>query len=195
MKNKKGITKELVLKNKIREIQINERQHFFLFVSMIVVFNILLIASVWFVLLYLNSWYNWVICMFMLGACFALSLRTYRKIKHFHQCIIYENAIRINSIWFEINVELSRIYEINTKESILDKIFKINTKSLEFKIYGSRRKKFTLHFIEEDIFKLKQELTKLINKYNEHKETIGEDLKECTSKTKKENKSKKKKDV
>ena len=66
-------------------------------------------------------------------------------------------------------IELSKIYELNIKESVLDKIFKINTKSLEFKIYGQRRKKFTLHFIEEDVDGLKQELTKLINDYNESK--------------------------
>lgn len=183
MKNKKQ-KEEFVLGEKIREVKINERQHFLLFVSLLVFFNFLLIASIWFVLLYLNSWYNWVFCMFLLGGCFGLSLRAYRKIKHFHQCVIFKNAIHINSIWFVLTIELSKIYELNIKESVLDKLFKINTKSLEFKIYGQRRKKFTLHFIEEDVDGLKQELTKLINDYNESKDGVKISKEENTQKKK-----------
>ena len=182
---KKEQKEELVLGEKIREVKINEKQHFFLFVSMLVFVNLLLVASVWFVLLYLNSWYNWVLCMFLLGGSFGFSLGAYRKIKHFHQCEIYNNAISINSIWFVISVELSKIHELNIKESILDKIFKLNTKSLEFKIHGQRRKKFTLHFIEEDVVKLKQELTQLINKYNESKEINLDQIQYKTQKTNK----------
>ena len=75
---------------------------------------------------------------------------------------ILNNAIVINSIWFNIKVDLKTIYEMNVKESFLDKIFKLNTKSLEVKMFSQRRKKFTIHFIEENVVKLKQEITNLI---------------------------------
>ena len=50
-KNKKQIVEEkpLVLGEKIRDVKINEKQHFLLFVSMLILFNILLTASIWFV--------------------------------------------------------------------------------------------------------------------------------------------------
>jgi hypothetical protein len=43
-------------------------------------------------------------------------------------------------------------------------MFKLNTKSLELHMMGIRRKKFTIHFIEENAVKLKQEITMLIDK-------------------------------
>ena len=43
-------------------------------------------------------------------------------------------------------------------------MFKLKTKSLEVKIVGFKRKKVTIHFIEEDAVKLKQEITMLIER-------------------------------
>lgn len=167
-KKKKEQTPEVVLGEKIRDVKINQKQHFLLFVSMIIVFNILLLFSVGFVLVNLNTWYNWVICFAIIAICGALSFKTYRDIKTFHKCELFDNAMAINSIWFNIKVAFKDICEIRVKESILDKIFKIDTKSLEIKIVGSRRKKFTIHFIEEDAEKLKWEILK----YTEEKPDI-----------------------
>ena len=163
-KKQKTEVKEVVLGKKIRDVKINEKQHFLLFVSMLILFNILLVVSVWFVLMNLTDWYYWVVCFSILGLSFWLSLKAYGEIKHFHKCELYDNAIVINSIWFNIKVEFKDIYEMNVKESVPDKIFKLNTKSLEVKILGHRRKKFTIHFIEENAVKLKQEITILIDK-------------------------------
>ncbi len=158
---------EVVLGEKIRDVKTNEKQHFLLFVSMLILFNVLLIISVWFVLLHLKNWYNWVFCFALLGVGFALSFKTYRDIKNFHKCELYDNAIVINSIWFNLKVALKDIYEMNVKVSKLDKIFNLNTKSLEIKILGHKRKKFTIHFIEENAVKLKQEITMLIDRNQE----------------------------
>ena len=167
IKKQEPIVKEVVLGQKIRDVQINERQHFLLYVSMLVLFNALLIGSVWFVLIYLTAWYNWVVCLLIVGLSVGLSFKSYLDIKVFHKCTLFENAISINSIWFQINVELKDVYELRVKESILDKMFKLKTKSLEVKILGHRRKKFTIHFIEENAVKLKQEITMLIDKHTE----------------------------
>lgn len=158
---------EFVLGEKIRDVKINQKQHFLLFISMILFFNLLLMFSVGFVLIYLNRWYNWIICFALLFASFYLSFKEYRDAKTFHNCELYDNAVVINSIWFNIKVELKDIYEMRVKTSVLDKIFKINTKSLEVKILNRRRKKFTIHFIEENAVKLKQEIIQLIEKYTE----------------------------
>ena len=63
-------------------------------------------------------------------------------------------------------------------------MFKLNTRSLELRMIGIRRKKFTLHFIEENAVKLKQEITMLIDK-DCGKENISETIKETKQKTKK----------
>ncbi len=173
-KNKKEVP-ELVLGNKIREVKINEKQHFLLFISMLIVFNLLLITSVWFVLLRLNEWYYWVICITIIGLSFVLSFKEYRETKTFHKCELYDNAISINSIWLNLNVELKDICEMKVKESRLDKIFKLNTKSLEVKFLGHKRKKFVIHFIEEDAVQLKQEITMLIDKYVQDIEKLKTD--------------------
>ena len=164
-KKQKINEKEIVLGKKIRDVKINERQHFLLYVSMLVLFNSLLIASAWFVLMYLTIWYNWVICVLVVVLFAGLSFKNYLSIKDFHKCSLFDNAISISSIWLHINVDLKDIYEMRVKESILDKIFKLKTKSLEVKILNRRRKKFTIHFIEEDAVKLKQEITILIDNY------------------------------
>ena len=156
---------EIVLGKKIRDVKINERQHFLLFVSMLLLFNGLLLTSVWFVLINLNKWYNWVICILILALCFWWSFKTYRDQKRFHKCEIFDNALVINSIWFNLVVGFNEIYEMNVKVSKLDKIFHLNTKSLEVKIMGRKRKHFTIHFIEENAVKLKQEITILIDNF------------------------------
>ena len=167
MKNKKDKQKveEVVLGNKTRDVQINQRQHFLLYVSMLIMFNVLLISSAWFVLIYLTEWYYWVICLVIVGVCLGLSFRNYLNIKNFHKCELYENAVVIDSIWFNFKVDLIYICEINVKESFLDRMFKHNTKSLEIKILGHKRKHFTIHFIEENAVKLKQEITMLIDRH------------------------------
>ena len=159
-KKKKEQIPELVLGKKIRDVQINQKQHFLLFIAMLLLFNMLLLYSVWFVLMNLNTWYNWVICFGIIFICWWLSFKTYRDVKSFHKCELYDNALVINSIWFNLKVDLKNICEIKVKESVLDKMFKINTKSLEVRMIASRRKKFTIHFIEEDAEKLKWEILK-----------------------------------
>lgn len=160
-KKKEQEAPELVLGKKIRDVSINQKQHFLLFVSMLILFNLLLLVSVWFVLMNLNTWYNWVVCFAILFACWYFSFKTYVAIKSFHRCMLYDNALVVNSIWFNLKVDLKNICEIKVKASVLDKMFKLNTKSLEIHIIASRRKKFTIHFIEEDAEKLKWEILKL----------------------------------
>ncbi len=178
MKNKRKEKKhqevEVVLGEKIRDVKLNERQHFLLFVAMIIFFNTLMLASVWFVLIYLNMWYNWVICIALLCMTFALSFKVYVNTKTFNKCELYDNAVMINSIWLNYKVEFKDIYEMNVKESILDKIFKINTKSLEIKLMNHRRHKFTIHFIEESAVQLKQEITILIDRYENQRKNNNE---------------------
>ena len=159
-KNKKKQYPEVVLGTKIRDVNTNQKQHFLFFVAMIIMFNFLLLFSIGFVLIYLNTWYNWVVCFALIFICWGLSFKTYRDMKHFHKCELYDNALVVNSIWFNLKVDLKNICEIKVKESTLDKIFKLNTKSLEIHIISSRRKKFTIHFIEEDAENLKWEILK-----------------------------------
>ena len=67
------------------------------------------------------------------------------------------------------------------QESSLDKTFKLNTKSLEIKLLRHKRKKFTIHFIEENVVKLKQEIIMLIDRNTTQFETNEENLNEKTS--------------
>ena len=159
-KKKKGQYPEVILGTKIRDVVINQKQHFLLFVSMLIMCNLFLLLSIWFVLINLNTWYNWVICFMIIFLCWGLTFKAYRDIKSFHKCSLYDNALVVNSIWFNLKVDLKNICEIKVKESIFDKLFKINTRSLEIHIIASKRKKFTLHFIEEDAEKLKWEILK-----------------------------------
>ena len=162
-KKQKKVKSKFVLGTKIRDVKINEKQHFLMFVSMLVFFNLMLLLSVWFVLIKLNNWYYWVICCTLLLLSFWLSFRTYRDIKSFNRCELFDNAISINSIWNNLNIPFKDIREMKVKVSVLDKLFKLNTKSLEVKILHHKIKKVVIHFIEEDAVKLKQEITMLID--------------------------------
>ena len=59
------------------------------------------------------------------------------------------------------------------QKSILDKMFKLNTYSLEVRLTNSKRKKFTIHFIEEDVNHLKTELEHCL-KVNQDKQSVVE---------------------
>ena len=167
-KKKKKQIKEVLLGNKIRDVKMNQREHFLLFVSTLILFNLILLVSVWFVLLHLNNWYNWIICFGIIGLCFGLSLKAYRDIKNFNTCTLYDNAIEVKSIWFDFKVEYKDIREINVKETKLDKMFKLKTKSLEIKVLNCTRTKFTIHFVEENALKLKHEIIMLIDKNSQN---------------------------
>ena len=165
---------DFILREKIRDIKINQRQHFMFYISMMVLFNMILIASVAFVLVYLNMWYNWVLCFIVIGVCVYLTFNTYIHEKNFHKCAIHKNAIVINSIWFNFIADFSKIVLVKPKKSILDKIFKLSTHSLEVRLINSRRKKFTIHFIEEDINKLKLELEQFVAEHKEKNDVVVE---------------------
>lgn len=169
MKKDKKNKSELVLGKHIRTVKTNQKQHFLFFVAMLIFFNMLLLFSVGFVIVSLNIWYNWVLCFVVLSLSGFLSFKTYQKVTVFHKCDLYENAISIRSIWFNIDLAYEDIFELKIKESILDKLFKINTKSLEIKILNHRRKKFTIHFIEENANKFKKEILNLIEKNQKKK--------------------------
>ena len=99
-KQNKHAIEEFILREKIRDVKINERQHFMFYISMMVLFNAILVASVAFVLVYLNMWYNWVLCFMVVAVCVYLTFNTYLHEKNFHKCAIHKNAIVVNSIWF-----------------------------------------------------------------------------------------------
>ena len=151
-----------VLGNKVRTVKINQRQHLMFYIAMMVLFNAILVASVAFVLVYLNMWYNWVLCFMVVAVCAYLTFHTYLHEKNFHKCMIHSNAIVVKSIWFNFVADFSKIVLIKPKKSVLDKMFKLNTYSLEVRLTNSKRKKFTIHFIEEDIKKLQVELEEYV---------------------------------
>lgn len=151
-----------VLGNKVRTVKINQRQHLMFYIAMMVLFNAILVASVAFVLVYLNMWYNWVLCFMVIGVSAYLTFHTYLHEKNFHKCVIHSNAIVVKSIWFNFVADFSKIVLMKPKKSILDKMFKLNTYSLEVRMTNSKRKKFTIHFIEEDIKKLQLELEEYV---------------------------------
>lgn len=171
---KKKIKNEIVLGEKVKDVAINQRQHSFFYVFMLIFFNSLMLASIWYVLMCLPVWYNWVLCTIIFGVCFGFSFRSYLNVKDFHKCEIYDNAVVVTSIWFNYTVQMQDIYEMVIKETILDKLFKINTKSLEIKIFGHKRKHLTIHFIEEDAEKLKQHIKKLIDKDQQRNRKIAD---------------------
>ena len=163
-KKKKDEVENFVLGKKIRDVKTSEKHHFLLFVSVLILFNLFLVASVWFVLQHLKDWYNWVVCFSILAVAFGMSLKVYRDTNKFNKFEIYDNAIVINSIWMNLLVPMKDICEMTVKNSKLDKLIKLDTKSLEVKLLGQKRKKFTIHFIEENVVKLKQEIIMLMDK-------------------------------
>ena len=158
----KNQVEEFKLKEKVKEVKINEKQHFLLFISALMLVNMLLFASTIFVLVFLTKWYNWILCSLVWVVCFWFSFKVYRDRKIFHKCTLYKNAIAINSIWFNVVFEISHIYDVKVKESVLDRLFKINTLSMEIYLLNENRRKFTIHFIEEDANELKNEILSLI---------------------------------
>ena len=146
---------------KIKDVKINERQHFFLFFTMLIVFNIIMISASITLLVMLKEWYLWLLVTVVLAVVLWVSYRTYRDRQSFHRCELHERYLVVNSIWFDTLVDLSQVFDVKVKKSWLDKLCKINTLSLEIYMKSSTRSKFTLHFVEEDAEALKDEIMKL----------------------------------
>ena len=71
-----------------------------------------------------------------------------------HSYELCENAIKLNSIWYEAVIELSSIYKVTYKQTLSDKIFKANTHALILYIKDNGYYKIKLKYIKEDINEL-----------------------------------------
>jgi len=158
---------DLKIGKKIRSIKINERQHFLFFVVMLILFNVVLFSSVTTLLTFVQEWYVWVICGAIVCVCFGYTFRAYCNIKNFQKCELHENCIVFSSIWCDITVDMRQIYNAVPIKSFLDKLFNLKTMSLEIYIKSNKRTKFTLHFIEEDVNNLRDEIMALSIKNRE----------------------------
>lgn len=161
-KKKKQIV-DFVVGDKIRDVKVSEKQHFLLFVTILILCNIMLVASTMFLLIYLRNVVNCIIAIVAMVLCGWYSFKIYRKMKSYHKCAIYQNALVVNSIWMNIVIDLKNIYDIKIKKSLLDNLFITNTYSMEFYITNQKRRKFTLFFVEEDAQALKNEILELIS--------------------------------
>ena len=148
----------------IKEIEIDEHQHLFWLSVLLILANIVLLVSIVYLVVKFMKWYIWLIDICILVFCILQSIRTYKNSKKMRVYAIHENCLIIKSLMYDTVIELSNIFDVKPKRTLYDIFDKKGVRSLELLIKSKSRDKIILRFINEDVYKLAQEILDLANK-------------------------------
>ncbi len=148
----------------IKEIEIDEHQHLFWLSVLLILANIVLLISIVYLVVKFMKWYIWLIDICILVFCILQSIRTYKNSKKMRVYAIHENCLIIKSLMYDTVIELSNIFDVKPKRTLYDIFAKKGVRSLELLIKSKSRDKIILRFINEDVYKLAQEILDLANK-------------------------------
>ena len=154
---------ELVPGKLIKEITIDEHQHLFWLAVLLILSNILLLFAVIYLVIQFMKWYIWLIDICVLVYCIVQSVRTYKNSSKIRVYLLYNNCLVVKSLLYDTAIDLSQVFEVKPKRTLMDKLAKKDTGSIEIFIKSKSRDKIILRYINEDIDKLCQQILDLAN--------------------------------
>ena len=160
---------ELVPGKLIKEITIDEHQHLFWLAVLLILSNILLLFAVIYLVIQFMKWYIWLIDICVLVYCIVQSVRTYKNSSKIRVYLLYNNCLVVKSLLYDTAIDLSQVFEVKPKRTLMDKLAKKDTGSIEIFIKSKSRDKIILRYINEDIDKLCQQILDLANECRHEK--------------------------
>ena len=158
MKKKKPIFNK---GNKIRNIHVDVKSHLIILASLLIVFNLFLVACAISLAVFINRWYVWLIDILLVLLCLLKSIFTYLNGAKNFCYAIYENCIYLDSIWYDKTIiEYKLIKNIKFKVGFLDKMFGKKTHTLIILLNDELQTKINLYLIKESPENLIEEISK-----------------------------------
>ena len=173
MKKKREKKPIFIIGKKIKEIKIDKIQYMKELAFAVSVFAILLAAGAISLAMLIKYWFSWVISgvliIYFLSHTAFFIIKTSRSPKY----VLCENCLVVNSIWHFDIVELSKITNMKTKNTIFDGADYIKKASLVVYYQDKSEHKITLHSITENVPKLITVIEKQKESYIKSKEKSG----------------------
>ncbi len=152
---------ELRIGNKVREIEIDRTQYVTYLRVMLAIFNLFLLAGVIALVVYINRWYIYIIDILIVAYCIYRSAAIVHSAKTKHGYTLYSNAIIANSLWYDTAVDLSTIYKVVERKTLLDRITKRGTHSIIIYFKDGGYYQIKLYNLTENVDELINEIMRL----------------------------------
>ncbi len=154
-----------IAKNKIREIAIDLEPYNFKLRMMLVLFNVLILTIVIYLVFLLNHWIIWVIDIAIISIVSISSHFTYKRSKDYRCYTLYENALTIDNRFVYAEIDLSKLFSIKKKRSLIDRACNRPATALTIKLINGET--YDVAYLKEDLDSLIVEIHSIANKYNE----------------------------
>ncbi len=147
--------------NKIKDININHVVYRNSTGVFLLLFNILLFVAVVYLNLNVNTWYISIIIGAILAYCWWRSIVTFLKLKDSQKYELFEDSLKITTLSMTYEIELSKVFIVEHRKSLMDKIFRPGTTTIV--VYKKEKgvHKYYLHYVEEDAQSLCNEIMNL----------------------------------
>ena len=156
----------------IRLIEIDHKKRLRLLLSLLIVFNVILIGALTYLCVLIKTEFVVVLAVSILIFCVIRSVLTYVESKKDTKYEIYSNKIVCESMVYTGEIDLSKVYIVKTKKTLTEKIFK--KPASRVLIYSKAedifKNVYSLNFIKEDAEKLSDEIMRLAIKAREKTE-------------------------
>ena len=153
---------EIRVSKKIRDIDVDLYQHFFVLNTMLVVFNIFLTVALIYMCVKMQYWYIYVIGGVLFVLITVYSILTHKKAVFKYS--LHENSIVIFTIFRKEIINLADIVSVSAKKTFIDKMFKRGSCTIVLKTNSYINKKYCLYYLNEDGEELCEQIKGLIEK-------------------------------
>ncbi len=167
---KKDKKPEFKVGKRIKEIQIDKKQHVVELSFAVSIFAVLMLGGLISLGAMVNRWYVWFICGILLLYFITHAVISIIKASRNPKYLLCENCLIVNSIWHFGIVKLDTIQKMEIKTTIFDNIQKDGMQSLAIYYKDNEMRKITLHSITEDLNALVEEINSQAKKFNEFKD-------------------------
>lgn len=153
---------EIRVGKKIRDIDVDLYQHFFVLNTMLVTFNVLLTFALIYMCVKMQYWY-----VYLIGGVLFILITIYSILTHkkaVFKYSLHENSIVILTIFRKEIINLADIASVSAKKTFIDKMFKRGSCTIVLKTNSYINKKYYLYYLNEDGEELCEQIKGLIEK-------------------------------
>lgn len=153
---------------KIRDININHRQHFIAVLVSIILLGILTLAMGIMFMVFIKKWYVVLIVCLVFAACTVWAVFTMKNLKKQPIYQLYERVLVINSLQYQTVIDLANVYAALPKNSTQNKSER-NVGRIKLFVKTKFVERPVLNHINEDEIALSNEILALAEKARQKK--------------------------
>lgn len=160
----------------IKEIKIEKKKRYLYNSITLVIFNLILLAS----LIYMSSLIKTVFCIvisvLIFIACVVGSVLTIKNSKTSRKYVLYRDKIKIESTAFNSEIQLANVFLVKSKRNLFEFVFRKYPHALVVHVKNKFKELYIMPYIAEDVNKLADEIMALaIEARQNFKEDLNHD--------------------